>query len=339
MQPLPRATAALPAVGGHLDDVPEHFQVDEIPLYPASGEGTHWFVRVRKRELGTPQAQRLLAEAAGISPRDIGFAGRKDHQAVTSQTFSLPVEPVDPGDPRLELLERARHPHKLRLGHLLGNRFTIRLREVHPEAAARIPALHEALLRGIPNYFGEQRFGRDDRSLAQARGLLENPRRRVRDPRYLASVFQSAVFNDWLAARVTDGLLHTALGGDVMRRRETGGLFDCVEPEVDQARMDTGEIDPTGPLPAPKTRPSAGVAADREAEACARCGLDDQRMAVLGRFASGDRRAARLVPGELELEVDGSDLVARFTLPKGAFATTLLAELSHSDGPLRSGAE
>ncbi len=332
---LATALAGLPPIGGHLDGVPEHFVVDEIPLYEPSGEGTHWYVRVRKRRIGTPQVRRLLAEAANVNPRDVGVAGRKDFDAVTTQTFSLPAEPVDPEDDRIELLECARHGNKLRMGHLLGNRFTIRLREVHADTAARLPALVEVLERGIPNYFGEQRFGPDDRNLTQALGLLRNPRRRVRDPRFLASAFQSHVFNAWLTARVADGLLHTTLLGDVLRKRETGGLFDCTEPEVDQPRMDAGEVDPTGPLPGPKMRATDHDAASRESDAFERCELDAAAMKTLSRFGSGTRRVARLVPGDLELTPDGADLLAAFTLPKGAYATVVLGELARPDGPLR----
>lgn len=334
---LPRATAhaGLPGLGGHLDGVPEHFQVDELPLYEPCGEGDHWFVRIRKRLIGTPQVRTLLASAAGINPRDIGIAGRKDHHAVTTQTFSLPTEPVDPGDDRIELLECARHTNKLKLGHHGGNRFTIRLRDVHPDASDRLDPLRDTVLGGIPNYFGEQRFGPHDRNLDQARALLDNPRRRVRDPRFLVGAYQSYVFNVWLAARVTDGLLHTPLLGDVLKKRETGGLFDCTEPLVDQPRMTAGEIDPTGPLPGPKMRTTTDDAAAREAQALTDCGLDDATFGKLRRFASGTRRVARMVPADLELDLDGTDLVARFTLRKGAYATTVLAELAQPTGPLR----
>ena len=330
------ALAGIPPIGGHLDGVPEHFVVDEIPLYEPSGEGAHWYVRVRKRAIGTPQVRHLLADAAGINERDIGVAGRKDFDAVATQTFSLPVEPVDPDDPRVELLERTRHGNKLRMGHLLGNRFTIRLREVHPDAASRLPALLELIRRGIPNYFGDQRFGTGDRTLEQAYQLLRNPRRRVRDPRFLASAFQSHVFNVWLTARLTDDLLHTTLLGDVLRKRETGGLFDCTEPEVDQPRMDAGEIDPTGPMPGPKMRATDHDAAARELEAFDHCGLDPPTLEALSRFGSGTRRVARLVPGDLELNLEGSDLLASFTLPKGAFATVVLGVLARPNGPLRA---
>ena len=329
---LPRATDGLPGIGGHLDGTPEHFLVDEIPLYPPTGEGDHWFIRIRKRDLGTPEARQLLADAAGIKPRDVGFAGRKDRHAVTTQMFSLPVEPIQPDDPRIEILERERHRHKLRMGHLAGNRFTIRLTGVHPETTDRLPALLDALEGGYPNYFGEQRFGRDGRALRQARDLLRNPRRRVRDPRFLASVFQSAVFNDWLAARLQDGLLHTALAGDVMRKRATGGLFDCADPKVDQPRIASGEIDPTGPLPGPKARRAHEEAAEREAAVLATWDLDTATsLATLGRFAPGDRRPARVVPGELEVHLEGEDLVTSFVLPKGTYATVLLAELSRPE--------
>lgn len=329
----PWATAGLPGVGGRLALDPDDFVVDEIPAYAPRGEGDHWFVRVRKRGLETAEAREMLARAAGVDPRDVGFAGRKDKWAVTTQWFSLPAEPVDPGDERLDILERARHPHKLRIGHVRANRFRVRLRDVDPAADDRLPALRAALAAGVPNYFGPQRFGRDGRSLEDARRLLAG--RRVRDPRFAFSVLQAAVFNRWLGDRVADGLLHRVLEGDVLRKRETGGLFTCADPAVDQARADAGEIDPTGPLPGPKARPATGPAADREAAALAALGLTADALRPLARFGPGTRRPARLVPEDLDLTLTGPDLIATFTLPAGSYATVVLGELAHPPGDLR----
>lgn len=325
---LPRVTADLPGIGGRIGPDHADFQVEEIPAYLPSGDGPHWYVRVRKQGLGTPEVVRLLANAAGCGSRDVGFAGRKDKHAITSQWISMPVEPVDPGDARVELLEVSRHGNKLKLGHLRGNRFQIRL--VDCEAPAeRLPALLDRVAQGIPNYFGPQRFGRGD-ALQQGMGLLENPKRRVRDPRFLASVVQSAVFNRWLADRVQDELLSVALLGDILKKRETGGLFECEDITVDVPRVTAGELDPTGPMVGPKMRAATGPAGERELAAFAAFGLDDPvRVRTLGRFAPGTRRVARLVPADVSYTL-GPDLVLRFTLPKGAFATTLLAELSPS---------
>lgn len=317
----PRITAGLPGLGGFISFDPEHFQVDEIPAYAPSGAGDHWFVHIRKQGLTTEDATRLLADAAGVPAREIGAAGRKDKYAITTQWLSLPTAPVAPADDRLEILSATPHEKKLRTGHLRGNRFRLRLTGLEPDAEARWPALQAALLAGIPNYFGVQRFGRG--GLDQALGLLDNPRKRVRDPRFLASVLQSAAFNRWLGARVAADQLHVALAGDVLQKRETGGMFDCEDPLIDTPRVASGEVDPTGPLPGPKCRGGGGTAW---------YGLDDpERMRTLGRFAPGGRRIARIVPEDLTIEWLPDGAWIGFSLPKGAFATVVLGEITHAE--------
>ncbi|MCA9527722.1 MAG: tRNA pseudouridine(13) synthase TruD [Myxococcales bacterium] len=319
----PLSTAPLAGVGGEIHNDPEHFEVDELAAYAPSGEGTHWFVQIRKVGLNSVEVRELLAAAAGVDPRDVGMAGRKDRHAITTQWFSLPAPPVDPGEERLTLLQVAQHGQKLRMGHLAGNRFRVRITGVrHPE---HLPALVDGLRAGLPNYFGAQRFGRF--GLADGLRLLNHPRRRVKDPKFLASVVQSAVFNHWLGARVAAGALHTAIAGDILRKRETGGLFVCAEPDVDGPRVAAGEVDPTGPLPGPKTWAAEADAAVAEAAALDALGLTPDQRHVLGRFADGTRRVARIVPADFTAEPEGDDLVVGFTLPKGAFATVVLGYL------------
>ena len=136
-------------VGGHLTGEPEDFCVDEVPAYEPCGEGEHWFVHLRKRGISTMVARRILADSAGIRERDIGMAGRKDADAVTTQWLSLPVRPIPPKDDRLEILDVIPHRNKLRLGHLHGNRFTIRVHGVASDAAERLPSLIASLEQGI----------------------------------------------------------------------------------------------------------------------------------------------------------------------------------------------
>ncbi len=336
----PWSTSALPGLGGHIGPEPEDFRVVEIPAYTPSGEGHHFYVQIEKRGLSTGVVRDALARAAKVKPMDVGFAGRKDTQAVTQQWFSLPVAPVMPEGPefadRLRFLgEPVKHANKLRLGHLKGNTFVIRLRDLPADAADRWPALRDALNAGFPNYYGEQRFGRDARNLPDALSFLENPRRRVRDPEFLASVVQSAVFNTWLGARVLAGTLHRAIAGDVLRKRETGGLFVCEDPEVDTPRVTSGEVDPTGPMPGAKTFAADAEEATLEAAALATLNLSEIGLATLHRFAPGTRRPARVLPQDLALDIDGDTAEIRFTLPAGCFATVLLGELCHPDGPLR----
>jgi tRNA pseudouridine13 synthase len=314
---------------------PEDFIVEEIPAYAPDGSGDHWFVRVRKVGLSTPRLCTMMADAAGIPPREIGIAGRKDELAVTTQWISLPVEPVDPEDPRVTFLEQDRHRHKLRRGHLKANRFEIRLVGVQPDAEALLPALIERVTQGVPNYFGPQRFGYEGSSLGKALAFLDRPRRRVRDPRFLVNVIQAALFNSWLGQRVADGFLDTAIDGDLLRKRETGGLFVCTEPEVDQERAANGEVDAMGPLYGPKMMAAAGLAAEREEELRSSVDLDASAWKTMKRFGPGGRRLSRLVPGDLSVHYENETLLAQFTLPSGAYATTVLAELSQPvDGAL-----
>lgn len=161
---LPYLTRDVPAVHGAYKSRPEDFVVDELGAYAACGEGTHVFACVEKRGITTTEAARRFARALGVAPRDVGYAGLKDAQGVTRQTFS--VEHVEPervaelGDDAWRVLSVARHKNKLKLGHLHGNRFRIRLRDVE---RARIGDVERVLAllaaRGVPNYFGEQRFG------------------------------------------------------------------------------------------------------------------------------------------------------------------------------------
>src|SRR5262249_45568217 len=135
---------------------PEDFRVDEQPLYPASGAGAHTFVRVEKRLRTTEAVARDLARAAGGRAPDVGCAGRKDRVAIATQWISVPS--LDPDAalalelPGARVLEAVRHPHKLRTGHLRGNRFAIRLRGgdavVRERARERCA---EIARRGVPN--------------------------------------------------------------------------------------------------------------------------------------------------------------------------------------------
>ena len=161
---LPFLTADLPGVGGSIKRFDEDFVVEEIPRYPACGDGTHVYFRIEKRGLTTPAAIGLVARRLGVKPRDIGYAGLKDAHGVTRQTLS--VEHVDPGRvesldlERIKILSVTRHTNKIKLGHLAGNRFEVRLRDCAADALDRVEAVMKVLTqRGVPNYFGPQRFG------------------------------------------------------------------------------------------------------------------------------------------------------------------------------------
>jgi tRNA pseudouridine13 synthase len=161
---LPYLTRDIPGIGGRIKTLPEDFQVDEVPLYEPAGDGTHVYFRIRKAGLTTMQAIGQIAKALGRAVRDIGYAGLKDAGAVTTQMLS--IEHIDPARvqelqvPRVEVLSVSRHRNKLKLGHLAGNRFTIRVRETDVARVDDVRSMLELLgRRGVPNYFGPQRFG------------------------------------------------------------------------------------------------------------------------------------------------------------------------------------
>jgi len=160
-------TADLPGTGGRLRASTSDFLVEELPLYEPSGSGDHLYVRIEKTGLSTHDAVRRIARALRVRPRDVGYAGLKDARAVTVQTLS--IEHVDDERARdaladldgIRVLGLSRHRNKIRLGHLAGNRFTLRVRDVNEEAEVRAGAiLRELEARGCPNWFGVQRFGR-----------------------------------------------------------------------------------------------------------------------------------------------------------------------------------
>lgn len=319
-----------------LRSTPEDFRVIEEPLYPASGEGGHTFLLVEKRGRTTEQVARALAQASGVAARDVGYAGRKDRHAVTRQWFSL--EGVDPDaalDFALEdarVLEAHRHEHKLRTGHLRRNLFEIVLRGDAPVDLAAVRARAEEMLaRGLPNRYGEQRFGRDGDNAERARALLAGgaaPRDR-RKARFLVSALQSEIFNAVLAER-GDGFDEVMLG-DVARVEESGGLFWVDDPETDRARARAFEISATGPILGAKMREARDAAGDLEREVFARFGFSGPKdlRPPRGVRAKGTRRPLRIRPDGLVVDpVDGgTGLRVACALPPGAFVTVLIEAL------------
>jgi tRNA pseudouridine13 synthase len=151
-------------LAGKIKTFPADFVVEEIPLYEPCGEGEHLYVTIRKTKMSHDECLRKIAKHFAVSIRDIGSAGRKDLQAVTTQTFSVYLRGKKPEIPQkignIDVLSNSYHSNKLRLGHLLGNRFSIRIREVDeeilPQVQDKIQTLEE---EGMPNFFGRQRFG------------------------------------------------------------------------------------------------------------------------------------------------------------------------------------
>lgn len=337
---LPFEHTDLDPLGGHIGPEPEDFRVDEVPLYEASGEGEHWYVRVKKRMATTLDLERAVAEAAGVPGREIGRAGMKDKHAVTSQWLSVPVPRSRPPaewqlpDP-YELLEVTRHANKLRIGHLAANRFRIRLVDLDPEAPKRILPLVERIAKaGIGNYFGSQRFGIGQRNLESA--LFALSRRRL-GPRsgnrgkFLASVIQSEIFNRFSISRSELGRERVLLG-DVVRLEGSRSLFVVEDVEREQPRLEAGDIHLTGPMVGPKMKEGVGQPRELELRASTELGLSDASLADLGHSAPGTRRDLVLRPRDVTYEVsDDASLILDFVLPAGAYASLVVRAFTRRD--------
>jgi len=340
-------TPDLPGTGGLHKATPEDFVVDELPAYAPSGEGGHTFLRIEKRGLTTAEAIARLCRALGAAPKDAGAAGQKDRQALTRQWISLPA--IDPAAALaasaegVRVLEAARHGHKLRTGHLAGNRFTLTLRGVVPDGLARARAIIDRLAqKGMANYFGQQRFGARGDNAARGKQLL-SPEHKARispnERRMLVSAYQAELFNRYLDGRMIDSLVDQPLAGDVLKKTDTGGLFavdDTADALADAAaRLAARAVVVTGPMYGHKmmSPPEGTPSRAREDALLAQelgDGLDAAAFKVLGKLAEGTRRPLVIpVAAPSVRAADAPDaLVLELTLPPGAYATVLLAEVT-----------
>jgi tRNA pseudouridine13 synthase len=332
-------TADLTPIGGRLSDRPEDFVVDEVLPFEPSGSGEHFLVRVCKRGFTTQDAVRLIARAAGVGANEIGSAGMKDKHAITTQWLSTPARGVPPEGwdlpDGLTLVQWAPHNRKLRTGQQLGNRFTIELVGVSEDALARASAICSRLeSEGLPNYFGEQRFGRGGDNLEQAfRWLTTGPVRGRQAHFYqklYPSVLQSEVFNRYVSRRRELGMGHL-LQGEVVRLQGTAAMFVVEDPSAELPRLTARDIHPTGPLPGPKIKPASGEAEQLEREILEDVGLGESELTRLGDAAPGARRDVMIYPGPIELAQPAEGrLRLSFYLPSGSFATQLVRELTRA---------
>lgn len=332
---LPFITPELPGTGGQIKAEPDHFIVEEVPLYEPSGEGDHLFVRVRRSGQTTRQVVDALAAGLGIDAGGIGYAGLKDRHARTTQVLSLPYIPLPRfeaavADLDVEVEWAIPNNTKLKPGHLLGNRFTLTvLNPTAEDALDRAQAILEAVQeRGMPNYFGSQRFGMYGDNAAQGLAILSDQRKRPGQKwlhKLLASAYQSQLFNDYLALRINRGQFDRILAGDLAKKTDTGGMFVVEDVATDQGRFDRRQITFTGPLYGYKMRQPADEAAALEAEILASSPVTPEQWRH--NRVEGNRRPGRLFLDPIDLNPHPSGFTLSFFLPKGAYATILLREI------------
>lgn len=339
MNDTPTITSELPGIGGRLKADPSHFVVEEIPVYEASGEGGHLFVSLTREGWTTRRVAEALAGLYGLPVQDIGYAGLKDRQARCTQTFSVPgLAPEDSQKIETALPFHVnwarRHTNKLKIGHLLGNRFAITVVELavsQEDALARAEAIAAAIAqRGVPNFFGSQRFGFEGANIPKGRKafLGQGPRGDRWLNRLLLSAYQSHLFNRYLTRRIELGLFERLVTGDVCKKAETGGMFGVQDAVAEQPRYERGEITFTGPIFGKKMWAAQAEAADLEASILAEAELTEEDLRRV--HADGTRRPARLWLPTIDLRRCDDGLQVDFVLPKGAYATVALREFMKS---------
>lgn len=327
-----KGLGAVPLSDGLVRASPEDFCVVERPVCLPDGNGEHLWLRIRKRLRNTQEVAKFLARWAEVKNNQVSFAGLKDRVAVTEQWFSIQMPGreapsiAEPWPEGIELLEMQRHSRKLKRGALSGNDFRIKVRQCRGDQAAVERRLTEISRHGVPNYFGEQRFGRQGGNLEKAQAMLVSGKR-VRD-RSLCSLLLSAarsyLFNLVLDYRVKQQNWMQPVAEDLMMLNGSHSLFrfDPDDGTLLQ-RLEEGDVHITGPLP--------GKGSEDSSSLLERKILEDYSAWVkaLAKFqVAADRRALRVIPQSLRFSwTNTDDLQLDFSLPSGSYATAVLREI------------
>lgn len=318
---------------------PEDFIVDERLGFAPDGEGNHALLHIRKRNTNTEWLARQLSDLSGVPLSEIGYAGLKDRHALTTQYFSVNLSGKDEPDweslnsDTITLLDIDRHRRKLRRGRLRQNNFHITIRELSGECDAIEVRLQQIAEQGVPNYFGDQRFGHHynnlEHALAMFRGELQERDRHKRGL-YLSAA-RSWLFNRLLAARVEQGSWNRVLPGESLISNGTTSAFSVriLSREIEE-RVAQGELHPSAALWG-RGQPSS-LADARELELAA---LEGQEAFCRGLEQAGleqERRALRLPVSALQWEwLEDTTLSLRFSLQAGCYATSVLREVLQAE--------
>lgn len=392
----PYLTPELPGTGGVIKETQEDFAVTEMPLYLPQGDGEHTYAEIEKRGMTTLEAIRRLSRHLGIAEREVGYAGMKDARGVTRQTLSFPR--VDPDRllsvslAGIRVLSAVCHRNKLKPGHLAGNRFTIRVRDVAENALKKAEAVVAVLsARGVPNYFGLQRYGSLGNShligkelvrgdfKAAADALMGNPAT-IRDEQWRSAVeayhrgdfqaslemlpghcrterelvarllkrpeahgkalesvsprlkklylsaYQSYLFDRVLGKRLNT--IDTVMDGDLAFRHDNGACFIVEDATAEAERAEKFEISPSGPMFGCKMKLPGGAPLSIELDELNAEGISLNAFNLPGGLRmEGERRPLRVPLGDIAIEANDDGLLLRFSLPKGAYATSVLREI------------
>ena len=330
---------------------PRDFIVDEIPLYEFAGEGEHLVVHIRKKDMTTWEMIGAVARFLGIKNRDIGYAGLKDKNAMTMQYISLLAKENEERlkefrHDKIKILGMQRHNNKIRIGHLKGNHFKIRLKKVLGVQRDKLDSVLKWIkVNGVPNYFGNQRFGNSGNNWQEGKEILEG-KLKIRNRKtesFLLNAYQSYLFNNWLSKRIEVSLLlqefsqsntekaldlkegslvgtkeqkhfFKLLEGDLMMHYPYGRVFELESLSEESKRFIEKDIAPTGLLAGKRVSRATGVAGEIESEF-------DKTIAE-----NGARRYAWIAVEQIESRFvqEKAQYELSFYLPKGSYATNVL---------------
>lgn len=310
---------------------PDDFIVDEVPLEEFKGKGNYLILHVKKVEMTTWDMVAVFAEYLGIPAQKIGYAGLKDKHATTTQYLSVDASYERMlkkfHNKQIKILNMTRHTHSIRMGDLSGNRFNINLHFVDNIDSGRIEKVARKIAKnGLPNYFGYQRFGRDNDSIKQAKEMIKGEVF-IEDAKvksFLISIYQSTFFNDWLRERV------------LLSREKNEGRFLLLDGDVyisEDKKLSTPKIMPTREFEAHKLVPTGllcgrDVFRARDAAGEIEKEYDDEFLQE-----KGYRREALIYPQDIVCNYVRKEtkLNISFTLPKGSYATVFLESIANKN--------
>ena len=329
----------VPMLSGQIRTTPSDFRVTEVLGFELTPGDRHLWLEIRKEMINTAEVASMLARAVGVKAMDVGYSGLKDRNAICHQWFSVPIDMGNDqildkltvaceSHPQVSVLQSIKCQSKLKRGTHRLNQFEIVVRKLSGDGGGLGEVLENIKQKGVPNYFGEQRFGRNRNNLYTATKLFSQKNLKLdRVARSMAlSAARSYLFNLVLSERIKTGWYDHVRDGDVMQLEGSNSWFkhDGSDTSV-IARMQEQDVHITGPLWGVGESPCGETVAKFEQTA-----IENYPLLVQGLVRYGlknQRRALRMIPLDLDWEISDNTLQIRFSLRRGQFATSVIREL------------
>lgn len=321
-----------PTVTGFIKQHAADFNVVEDLGFELTGDGEHVLVSIRKQGENTLYVARELAKAAGVQAKHVSYAGLKDRHAVTEQWFGIHLPGKATPDfsvietDQIKVLAVTRHNKKLRTGALKGNQFKLRLTELSSTDGLQA-RLEKIKQQGVPNYFGEQRFGREGNNIARARAMFAGEKVKDRNKRsFYLSAARSLIFNEVVSQRIQQELWNKPLSGDCFMLPGSNSFFaqEILDEDI-ITRVAQGELFISAPLVGKGNEITTAKA--NEFEQTVFTPYLDLISGLADAGLRQERRALMLRPENFSYEIEGNTLEVSFYLPSGTFATSIVREI------------